>query len=73
MNIPKDDQIEDYSLIMEDSTGKRCTLYISSDCIREHMATGLSLMQSAEEVESNAFANAIWRNEISADAWIAIN
>jgi len=73
MDIPKVDQIEDYSLIMEDSTGKRCTLYISGDCIREHIATGLPLMQAIEEVESNAFANAIWRKEIGADAWIAFN
>jgi hypothetical protein len=66
-------KIEDYSVTMQDSTGKRCKLYINGDCIREHMESGLSLMQATEEVESNAFANAIWRKEIGADAWIAFD
>ena len=60
----------DYSLTMQDSTGKRVTLNINADSIRELVATGLPLWQATEEVESNAFANAIARNEINDDAWL---
>jgi hypothetical protein len=60
----------DYSLTMQDSTGKRVTLNINADSIRELVATGLPLWQATEEVEGNAFGNAIARNEINDDAWL---
>jgi len=60
----------DYSLTMQDSTGKRVTLNINADSIRELVATGMPLWQATEEVEGNAFGNAIARNEINNDAWL---
>ncbi len=60
----------DYSLTMQDSTGQRVTLNINADSIRELVATGMSLSQATEEVEGNAFSNAIARNEINEDAWL---
>lgn len=60
----------DYSLTMQDSTGQRVTLNINADSIRELVATGMSLSQATEEVEGNAFANAIARKEINDDAWL---
>ena len=60
----------DYSLTMQDSAGKRVTLNINADSIRELVATGMPLWQATEEVEGNAFGNAIARNEINKDAWL---
>jgi selenocysteine-specific translation elongation factor len=60
----------DYSLTMRDSTGQRVTLNINADSIRELVKTGMSLSQATEEVEGNAFANAIARKEINDDAWL---
>ena len=61
----------DYAVTLEDRTGRRVPVYINADSITELMATGLSEDRAAEEVEQNAFQNAIARGEISEDCWIA--
>jgi len=60
----------DYSLTMQDSSGRCVTLNINADSIRELVETGMPLWQATEEVEGNTFANAIARNEINDDAWL---
>lgn len=60
----------DYSLTMQDSSGRRVTLNINADSIRELVATGASLSEATEQVEGNQFANAIARGEIGDDAWL---
>ena len=61
---------KDYALNMIDGTGRTLALAINGDSITEMVATGMSPAQAAESVEGNAFANAIARGDIGADAWI---
>ena len=60
----------DYSIELADGEGRKCRLYINGACIDELVAAGVSLDVAVEDVESNAFHNAISRNEIGGDAWI---
>jgi hypothetical protein len=57
--------MKDYSITLEDTTGRTVTLSISADCIAEQMAQGDTLEQATEAVETNAAENAIARGEIS--------
>ena len=57
---------KDYSVTLEDSTGRRATLYINGDCIDQMGGTRWAI----EEVESNAFQNAIAEGLIGADAYL---
>ena len=68
--MSKKQTLGDYTLTMQDSTGRRFVLAINADCIRELVATGMSLASAKEDVENNAFWGAIDRNEIGADAHI---
>ena len=61
---------KDYSITLQDNTGRSVTLYINGDSIDEQVASGASLAAATEGAEGNAFGNAIDRNEIGADAWI---
>ena len=67
-NVPRG-AICDYAVRMRDSTGRTIDLYINADSVFEMTETGLSLEEAAEELESNAFANAIAAGKIGADAW----
>jgi len=68
--MKKQPTISDYTLTMQDSTGRRVVLWINGDSIREAVAAGETLASAAEAVENNAFWKAIDRNEIGADAHI---
>ena len=61
---------KDYALNMRDNTGKTCTLYITGACIDDLMRAGWSESEAIEDVESNAFWNAIYDGEIGEDAWL---
>lgn len=60
----------DYSIDMQDSQGKTTRLFICGTSIDEIIDSGISEFEAREKVESNAFANAIYRGDIGADAWI---
>ena len=57
---------KDYSLTLEDSTGRRVTLYINGACVDEMGGDD----RARENVEDNAFANAIYNGLIGADAYL---
>lgn len=59
----------DYSIKMQDSTGRTLELPICGASIDDAVAAGVEWDDAVEQVESNAFANAIARGEIGADAW----
>jgi hypothetical protein len=56
----------DYVLLMQDKTGRVCFVPINGACVREALERG----GTREDVETNAFANAIARGEIGEDAWL---
>ena len=60
----------DYSITMQDRQGRTTQLFICGASIDEAVATGAPEWEAREDVESNAFANAIARNEIGEDAWM---
>ena len=60
----------DYSITMQDRQGRTTPLFICGASIDEAVATGVPEWHAREDVESNAFANAIARGEIGDDAWI---
>lgn len=62
--------IADYSIDLIDGEGRRCRLNINGACIDELVAAGVSRDIAVEDVESNAFCSAIYRNEIGSDAWV---
>jgi hypothetical protein len=57
----------DYSAKLIDATGRELEVSINGASIDEMVATGLTQESAREEVEQNAFQNAIARGEISAD------
>lgn len=60
----------DYSLKMQDGTGRTTELFINGACIDEVIATGVPEYEAIEGVQNNAFWNAVDRGEIGEDAWI---
>lgn len=60
----------DYTLTMQDSAGRTFELGIIGASIDEMIASGYSRADAIENVEANAFQNAIARNDIGADAWL---
>lgn len=60
----------DYSLKLQDSTGRTFELCINGASIDELVKGGMSEYEAIEGVQSNAFQNAIDAGEIGADAWI---
>jgi len=61
----------DYSVTLQDSTGRTTTLFISGDSIDAEIAAGVPEEQARENHERNAFENAIAKGEINEDAWLA--
>jgi hypothetical protein len=57
---------KDYEVTLEDSTGRRVTLYINGDNIDQMGGTRWAI----EEVERNAFENAIAAGDIGPDAYL---
>ena len=60
----------DYSIKIQDSTGRTTELFINGACIDELLATGMAECEAREGVESNAFWKAVEHDEIGEDAWI---
>jgi hypothetical protein len=63
-------KITDYSITMQDSTGRTVELFINGESINEAVASGMSEDRAREEIEGNAFGSAIFNGEIGADAWV---
>lgn len=60
----------DYAITLQDESGRRAILSINGDNIKEAICSGACLEEAVEQVESNAFANAIARGLIGSDAWL---
>lgn len=58
---------KDYSITLEDSTGRTVVLYINGDCIDEAIERGYSLEIACEQNETNKAENAIAEGLIGAD------
>jgi hypothetical protein len=64
--------MKDYEVNLIDSTGKTARVYINSDSIKEAIKSGISEAIATEQVEQNAFQNAIARGDIGEDAILAL-
>ena len=62
---------KDYSIKMQDSTGRIATIGINGASIDELVATGLPLSEAVQAIEDNSFEVAIRMGEIGADAFLA--
>lgn len=51
--------IKDYTITLEDESGRTCVLSIHKDCIDEAMERGYSLSEARERIEDNKVENAI--------------
>lgn len=60
----------DYSITLQDSTGKTLTVGVDGASIDAEIRHGASESAAVECVEQNAFAIAIERGNIAADCWI---
>lgn len=60
----------DYSIKLQDSAGRTTELFITGACIDELIALGVPEYEAREDVQNNAFANAIASERIGEDAWI---
>lgn len=60
----------DYSVTLQDSTGKTFAVSIDGATIDNEIRHGASESDAVESVEQNAFAAAIERGNIGADCWI---
>ena len=66
-----ENDMKDYEVNLIDSTGKTARVYINSDSIKEAIKSGISEAIATEQVEQNAFQNAIARGDIGEDCWLA--
>ncbi len=60
----------DYTITLQDNTGRVVTLFINGATIDEMVDTNVPEDHAIENVESNAFGNAIAEGIISEDAWL---
>ena len=60
----------DYSIKIQDSTGRVAELFITGASIDEVIATGVPEYEAIEAAQSDAFWKAIARGEIGEDAWM---
>ena len=61
---------KDYTITMQDDSGRTCVVSINGDCIAEQISNGETESNARLNVEDNAVSNAIYRKEISAGAWL---
>lgn len=61
---------KDYTIKMQDISGRICEVFINGTCIDEQLATGASLTEATEGVENNAVEIAIRQGLIGSDAWL---
>ena len=60
----------DYSITLQDSTGKTLEVAIDGASIDNEISSGATEAEAVEGVEQNAFANAIYNDNIGADCWV---
>lgn len=60
----------DYSITLQDSTGKTLEVAINGASIDNEISNGATQVEAVEGVEQTAFANAIDNGSIGADCWI---
>ena len=61
----------DYSITLQDGTGRTHELCINGADIDEAIKAGSTKAEAVEGVEGNAFAKAVYGGLIGEDAWIA--
>lgn len=61
---------KDYTITMQDDSGRTCVVSINGDCIAEQINNGETESNARMSVEDNAVLNAIYRGEINAGAWL---
>jgi len=61
---------KDYTIKMQDSTGRVCEVFVSGTCIDEQLAAGATVTEATEGVENNAVEVAIRQGLLGADAWL---
>jgi hypothetical protein len=66
----KTDMTNDYTVTLQDNTGRVVTLFISGATIDEMVDANVPEWLAIENVESNAFGNAIAEGIIGEDAWL---
>lgn len=59
----------DYSVTLQDRTGKTLVVYINGASVDELVATGVSLERAKEDVEQDRFWAAIDNGDIAEDCW----
>lgn len=62
--------MKDYTINLQDSTGRTHALFISGDCIAEMLAVGHSMTEATEGVQGNAFEVAVRQGLIGSDATV---
>jgi hypothetical protein len=63
-------KFKDYTITMQDDSGRTCVVSINGDCIAEQISNGETESNARLNVEDNAVSNAIYRKEISVGAWL---
>lgn len=63
-------ELKDYSVHLTDSTGGIVKINISADAIRDVMRSGSTLDRAVDDVEQNAFQNAIDKGLIGPECWV---
>jgi len=63
-------KFKDYTITMQDDSGRTCVVSINGDCIAEQIKSGETESSARDNVENNAVDKAIYRKEISAGAWL---
>jgi|APGre2960657404_1045060.scaffolds.fasta_scaffold38193_8 hypothetical protein len=61
---------KDYTIKMQDSTGRIAVIGVNGASIDEMIATGLPLSEAKQAIEDNSFEVAIRLGEIGADAFL---
>jgi hypothetical protein len=61
---------KDYTITLEDETGRTCVLSIHGDCIDEEMARGYTLSEARENIENNKVENAIAEGLIDYECYL---
>jgi hypothetical protein len=61
---------KDYSITLEDSTGRTIELFINGDCIDEALERGYSMDIACEQNETNKVENAIAEGLIGSDCYL---
>ena len=61
---------KDYSVTIEDATGRTAKIFVNGGSIDDLMAKGFNRVEAVEGVEESTFQAAIRDGLIGADAWL---